>query len=256
METVSIIITAYNYEQFVAQAIDSALNQTYPQVEVIVVNDGSTDGTARIIKTYGHRITSIEQANAGVVAARNAGAARAKGHYILFLDADDYLPAEFIAHCLKILKQHPEAAFVYADRQVIGTDTFLYRSRPWDADLLLLTNYIGLTSLITMTAWRRIGGFRPVLNRVKSYEDWDLWLSLAAAGYRGVYTDQTYYFHRKLYAGSRNDASLWLKLRLRWPILLIHHRQYGSWSFLKRLPLIAWLAIKNKLNFLAARRPD
>ena len=88
---VSIIINNYNYDRFLSAAIDSALNQTYPNTEVIVVDDGSTDNSRQIIAEYGERIISIFQPNGKQAAAFNSGFARSRGDIIIFLDSDDYL---------------------------------------------------------------------------------------------------------------------------------------------------------------------
>src|SRR5690242_17155890 len=90
---VSAIIPAHNCERFLADAIDSALGQTYAEVECVVVDDGSTDGTADVASAYGNRVRLIRQEQRGVSAARNRGAAEAKGNLLAFLDADDrWLP--------------------------------------------------------------------------------------------------------------------------------------------------------------------
>lgn len=88
---VSIIIDNYNYGQFIAEAIDSALNQTYPNTEVIVVDDGSTDKSKEIIATYGTRVIPLLKKNGGMASALNAGFQISKGEIVIFLDADDYL---------------------------------------------------------------------------------------------------------------------------------------------------------------------
>jgi glycosyltransferase involved in cell wall biosynthesis len=93
----TIVIVNYNYDKFVAAAIDSALAQSYAPLEVIVVDDGSTDGSRRIISAYGTRIRTILQANAGQGAAYNAGWLAARGEFVLFLDSDDVLAPEAIA---------------------------------------------------------------------------------------------------------------------------------------------------------------
>src|SRR6266849_4364482 len=95
MIQVSAILPVFNGESTIAAAIDSALNQNFDATEVIVVNDGSTDGTALVLRSYGSKIRVIEQSNRGVSAARNAGAAIARGEYLAFLDDDDeWLPGK------------------------------------------------------------------------------------------------------------------------------------------------------------------
>ncbi|HEY0656892.1 MAG TPA: glycosyltransferase family A protein, partial [Pyrinomonadaceae bacterium] len=90
---VSVIIPNYNYAKYIAETIDSVLAQTYPNLEVIVVDDGSKDDSLKILRSYGDKITVIEQKNQGVARARNIGTAYSNGEYIAFLDADDvWLP--------------------------------------------------------------------------------------------------------------------------------------------------------------------
>jgi glycosyltransferase involved in cell wall biosynthesis len=94
---VSIIITSYNYEAFLREAIDSALNQSHTETEVIVVDDGSTDGSAAIIKSYGEHITPIFKQNGGQHSCVNAGFENCRGEVIIFLDADDVLLKDAVA---------------------------------------------------------------------------------------------------------------------------------------------------------------
>jgi glycosyltransferase involved in cell wall biosynthesis len=93
---VSIVISSFNYERFLAQAIDSALSQTWPAVEVIVVDDGSTDGSRTVIERYGAHVHAILKANGGQGSSLNAGFARCRGNVVMFLDSDDVLLPEAV----------------------------------------------------------------------------------------------------------------------------------------------------------------
>jgi len=118
--SVSIVITCFNYAKYVGLAIDSALAQSWPQVEVVVVDDGSTDGSAAVIASYGDRICSVHQANQGHVAAFNHGFALASGAIVIFLDADDLLHVD-AARCAAEAWR-PGCAKVQYNLDVIGSD--------------------------------------------------------------------------------------------------------------------------------------
>jgi Glycosyl transferase family 2 len=118
---VSIIINNYNYDRFLAEAINSALNQTYPDTEVIVVDDGSTDGSREIIAGYGDRITPILQENGKQAAALNSGFASSRGDIILFLDSDDYLLPMAIESIVESFK--PGVGKVHYRLQVVDIES-------------------------------------------------------------------------------------------------------------------------------------
>lgn len=104
---ISCIIPAYNAAAFLAEAIDSIVAQTYPSIEILVVDDGSTDATAAVMEGYGERIISLHQANAGPAAALNAGIRAARGELIAFLDADDVWVADKLARQAGRLEAQP-----------------------------------------------------------------------------------------------------------------------------------------------------
>jgi len=181
--SVSIIIPCYQQGRFLAEAVESALGQTHPTVETIVVNDGSTDETDAVARSFGRRITYLAQANAGVSAARNAGIAAARGDYLLFLDADDVLRPESVARMVA-------AAAGRSCVIVQGWQHFSDSPRHPTADefrpdlsagilpLLLYTNPIQppAACLCPAATVRRLGGFAREL---AGTEDWDLWIRLA-----------------------------------------------------------------------------
>jgi glycosyltransferase involved in cell wall biosynthesis len=127
---VSVLINNYNYAEFIAEAIDSALGQTYPNVEVIVVDDGSTDRSREVIESYSDRIIPIFQVNAGQGAAINTGFAASRGDLICILDSDDtWIPCK-IEQLVKIWQQHPQASAVYHRVQNIDHNG-THIGKPW-----------------------------------------------------------------------------------------------------------------------------
>jgi glycosyltransferase involved in cell wall biosynthesis len=116
---VSVVIPSYNSGRFLRQAIDSALAQTYPHVEVIVVDDGSTDDTPEIIRSYSGRVHGVTQANAGLAAARNSGIRAGRGAHFAFLDADDWWAPAFAARMVEALRLG-NAGIAYCGWQNVG----------------------------------------------------------------------------------------------------------------------------------------
>lgn len=112
---VSIVIPAYNCAATIGETVDSCLSQSYPNLEVIVVNDGSTDSTAAVLRAYGSRVRVLDKANGGLASARNAGHQIASGEYIAWLDADDIAHPDRIALQVAILQHSPTTVLVCSD---------------------------------------------------------------------------------------------------------------------------------------------
>ena len=182
MPTVSVIIPAYNAEPFVAMTVNSVLQQTYQDLEVIVVDDGSSDRTAACLEEFGDRIRVHRQANAGVAEARNNGVKISSGSWIAFLDADDL----WLPHKLERQMALGNAPLVYSDRFNIGArgelpvvQSEVTKMHEGDVflPLLLEGNFITNSSvLIRRDVFAAAGGFAA---GVSPAEDWDLWLRVA-----------------------------------------------------------------------------
>ena len=128
MIRISTIIPVYNGASTIARAVDSALAQTCDSHEIIVVNDGSTDGTSDILESYGRNIIAISQPNRGRAAARNAGLAMARGEYIAFLDADDEWAAHKLATQIPLLDGDPGCLLVYSEATGVDGEERVFRS--------------------------------------------------------------------------------------------------------------------------------
>lgn len=112
---VSVIIPSYNCEAYIAETIDCVLAQDYPAIELLIVDDGSTDKTQDIINTYGQQVRLITQKNTGVCVARNRGIKEAKGQYICLMDHDDYWYPDKISRQVRAFEEQPETGVVYSD---------------------------------------------------------------------------------------------------------------------------------------------
>jgi glycosyltransferase involved in cell wall biosynthesis len=187
---VSVVIPTYNYVRFLPRANESVLGQTYPSVECIVVDDGSTDGTAEMAGPYGCRIRYIASTNRGPAAARNLGAAAASGPYLAFLDADDWWAPEKLARQVRWLEEHKDfaavgcgAASVDRNLQRLGQLSYSDLAESKDDNLrhvAVRRKWIGGSCsgiVIQTSAYMELGGFDEALSGA---EDWDLWMRLVA----------------------------------------------------------------------------
>ena len=192
---VSVIIPTYNCEAYINETIDSILNQTYDNIELIIVDDGSTDKTCQIVESYGDSIRLIRQKNARVCAARNRGINEAKGEYICLIDHDDFWYPNKIERQVDVFRDYPESGIVFTsfinwhanDQNVFPhPDTLnhdLYDGKI-DAEFSgwiyhkLLTDCWILTStaMIRKEVFDKCGRFDTEL---PYSEDWDLWLRVS-----------------------------------------------------------------------------
>jgi len=185
MPRISVIIPCYNNKPYLRECLDSVLNQTFSDYEVIVVDDGSTDGTGEIIQSYLPRVRYLRQSNQGPAAARNAGIEAASGEYIAFQDADDLWYPEKLEMQLKFMEANPRFAWAYSDMCTFNEKQILQSS--WFSDRpthqgkvfeqLIYNNFIPtITVMVKKDALLSAGCFD---SSFRSCEDKDLWLRMA-----------------------------------------------------------------------------
>jgi glycosyltransferase involved in cell wall biosynthesis len=184
--TVSVVIPAYNAEAFINETVESALAQTHPPSEVIVVDDGSTDATLERLQAYERRLRVIRQSNQGVAAARNAGAAAATSEFIALLDADDVWYANKLERQLTCFGEDPELGLVHCGLneidergRVLGT-LLDGKEGGLSEDLLMLRGpailCAGSSAIVPRSVFEELGGFDPALS---TSADWDFCYRLA-----------------------------------------------------------------------------
>jgi glycosyltransferase involved in cell wall biosynthesis len=181
---VSVIIPSYNSAQFLAQALDSVLAQTLPPAEVLVVDDGSTDGTRTLVETYTARypnlVRYLPQKNGGQGEARNHGLRVARSDWVAFLDADDWWKPEKLARQVTLLETSPDAELLYTGLEMQYADGATEKRLPIQpSDLWPTLRHSNRITPSTVMAKRKVlldaGGFDP---QFRGTEDWELWVRL------------------------------------------------------------------------------
>lgn len=202
---ISVIIPVYNHAHTLAKCLNSVLAQTYKPVEIIIVDDGSTDEFDNAIfsflkdrKESGEPIVIFKQENRGAPAARNRGFAESKGDYVIFWDADTVAKPEMLVEMSKTLQDHPEASYAYSKFK-FGCKKM--QSHNYDPELLKKINYIDTTSLL------RRSDFPGWDETIKKFQDWDLWLTLLEKNKTGIFIPEVLY---KKIVRNRKGISSWL----------------------------------------------
>jgi glycosyltransferase involved in cell wall biosynthesis len=206
---VSFIVPAYNVSAYIVQAVSSALHQTYSNVEVVVVDDGSIDDTVQVVKkTFEEdsRVRLFSQRNSGPAAARNRALAEARGEFVHFLDADEFILPDKVEKSYALFVQYPEIGVVYGHGIAVEPDgvTVIPMEQPplpsgWVfCEWLTGTMSGGTHGVVSSVMARRdavlaVGGFNE---SIKGTEDWDCWLRLAARYPFAALDEKLVYYRR------------------------------------------------------------
>lgn len=185
--SVSVIIPNYNYAHYLREAIDGVVNQTYQDIEIIVVDDGSTDGSSEILKSYGDRVVSIFQKNQGVSAARNNGVRSSHGQYVAFLDADDSWLPEKVEREVEQFSLNSNLGLVHVGVREVDAQGNHIRDRLDGghgeiSDQLLMLAAEGILGggsgfMVPRSVFDEIGGFDTALS---TSADWDLFYRISS----------------------------------------------------------------------------
>jgi len=199
---VSVIIPAYNCEDYIAQAVESVLIQEDCLVEIVIIDDGSPDNTEAVLEPYSDRIRYVKQKNQGVAAARNHGIAIAKGDYVAFLDADDYFFPDKLSQQAEILDKRPDIGIIHSGWQRVDhLGNKLLDVRPWEQTPELdLVNWLRWkpvlpSAMMFRREWLQyVGGFDP---RFPPAEDTNLVLKLALKGCKTAWLKRITVYYRQ-----------------------------------------------------------
>jgi glycosyltransferase involved in cell wall biosynthesis len=204
---VSIVVLCHNYGRFLSEAVESALAQDYPRLELIVIDDGSTDDSLEVASRYQDRAKVLTQPNQGLARTCNRGASEASGEHFLFLSADDRLEPAYVSELMAALRRTPEASFAYCMARLFGAETGVAPARPFSAfSLVRGRNYINGSALTRRADYLDAGGYPEDLGE-GAFDDWDFWLTMVERGHRGTYVPKPLLLWRRHEGGSKNPAS-------------------------------------------------
>ncbi|MDS4013671.1 MAG: glycosyltransferase [Candidatus Accumulibacter sp.] len=257
MSLVSVIIPSYNCERYIRQTIDSVLGQTYPHVELLIVDDGSTDATCELVEQYGDRVRLIRKSNGGVCAARNLGIREAQGDFVCLMDHDDYWYPEKLQRQIEAFARHPEYSAVYTSFQLWVQDASGQFPAPelvestvpgdaidesfsgWIHHLLLLDCWVlTSTAMFSKSVFEHCGVFDEAL---PYSEDWDLWFRIAQYTPFLKLAKATTLYRQHPLQGNRMvrpidyRTALLHRARQRWGLASRDGRALSEWQFRRQL---------------------
>jgi GT2 family glycosyltransferase len=204
---ISVIIPCYNLGQYLDEAVESVLSQTYQDFEILIVDDGSTDPqTQALLQNYLRPKTRVIQtAHAGLAAARNLAIAKTTGAYLCALDADDRLEPTYFEKAVPVLEANPSFTFVSCWLRAFGDEEWDWKPERCDLPALLCEDTVCTAALVRREAVLAVGAYDTTMP-LQGDEDWDLWLTLVEHGYQGVILPEPL-FHYRQRAGSMSAQS-------------------------------------------------
>jgi len=197
-EIVSIIVPCYNQAQYLSEAIESVLVQTYTNWECIIINDGSTDNTeveALKWSKLDDRVKYLKKNNGGLSSARNYGIRNSSGAFILPLDADDKIGREYLELAIEKFQQSPEIKVVYCRAELFGSENGEWKLPPYKFGELLLFNTIFCSALYRRVDYDTIKGYDEKLKY--GGEDWEFWITLLKNGGDVFKLETVQFYYRK-----------------------------------------------------------
>lgn len=245
---VSIVVPCYNKGRFLAETLDSVMNQCFTDWECVIINDGSSDNTETIAKEYclrDERFRYISQGNLGVSAARNNGILQSSGKYLLPLDSDDLLSERYLSEAVPYMEGHPECKLVYPLVESFGAKTGLYVLGEYSYEKELLTNCIVCSAVFRRADYDNTSGYN--INMKEGLEDWDFWLSLLSENDIVKRLDITGLYYR-LSDDSRNTRALEYKRELYKTIVQNHPTKYEKYYDDILFYMTSYEPLKNKLD--------
>lgn len=244
MEKVSIIMPCYNDGKYIRESIDSVFKQSYPEIELIIIDDGSDDPETKKIlcEIQDERITILNNNHQGPAFARNRGIMEATGKYILPVDSDDKIDPSYVEKAVNILEKNPQIGVVYCQANLFGEKTGKWNLPDYSFETMLVDNVVFITAMFLKSDWEKVGGFST--NMTYGMEDYDFWISILELG-KEIYQIPEILFHYRIKPVSRttqfkrnrdNVQDIYERIYLNHPAF--YHKYADQYAILLRRTLI------------------
>ena len=238
------VVRCHNYGRFLREALTSILAQSRRVDEVVVVNDGSTDETERVLDEFRQErpdlVVDGRHPALGPARSFNDGVARSSGDLVVALDADDRLPPDYVEALARAL-QDPTVDFAYGGERVFGSETADRPPKPFDPDELMVESFVNVSSMFRRWIFDATGGFRPEFDTL-GLEDWEFWVHAVERGATGRAVEGCRLEYRRHPAGSRNTIRRGRVLRAHLRVWRLHPTQ------VRVRHLLVWMARSGTRN--------
>lgn len=250
---VTIVVPCYNQAQYLDEALQSVLEQTFSNWECIIVNDGSFDNTKEIAEKWlrlDKRFTYLFSENKGVSNARNIGILQARGTYILPLDADDKIGTTYLESAVSIFTEKTNIKLVYCKATKFGKINEIWELPEFTMGSLATNNIIFSSAIFLKSDWEKIGGYD--VNMVSGLEDWEFWIALLKNGGVVHRIDENLFFYRVKISSRQSDLSndkmvnLFEYLSIKHADFFVNH--YGSFKKMEEEIFYTKWDYENKLS--------
>ena len=245
---VSIIVPCYNQAEYLPEALDSVLAQTYPNWECIIVNDGSPDNTEEVAKVYcekDKRFKYLYKENGGLSSARNTGIKASSGEFILPLDSDDLIGNDYLEKAMLRFRDFPNTKLVYCKAQLFGNEEGEWMLPEFNYTWLLFENVIFCSALFRKTDYDKTTGYDENLR--EGLEDWDFWLSLLSESAIVCKIPEVCFYYRIREKSMLRSLTKEIGLELRSKIYDNHKEKYMNY-----IPELIWnnCQLKNQQEYI------
>lgn len=252
---ISIIVPCFNQAQFLQEALQSVLEQTYTNWECIIVNDGSPDNTHEVAQEWlakDARFKYVIKENGGLSSARNAGIEIAVGEFILPLDSDDKISKDYLQLAKLAFEEDTELKLVYCRAEKFGDENGEWILPDFSIQKLATSNMIFCSAIYRKTEWERVGGYD--VNMIDGLEDWEFWIAILKDGGTVKRLEAVCFYYRiKKVSMIKNLTNDLNKVEKNWNYISVKHvdfmiLQLGSFMYLNKLLREKELEFKDKLQ--------